>query len=71
MTACPEHPDTELRAEYGPEGWSGFCLKCVKHYKFCGKNYGTWACMKLKNHQGEEHAHYRPGGRTTTWGPVP
>ena len=44
---CPIH-DEELRDEY----YTGFCLKCLKHYKRCLKTQYMNSCDKLYRHEG-------------------
>jgi len=51
---CPKHPEEGLlREEYGPDGRTGFCLKCLQHYKLCNACLYTGICQDLLDHPGE------------------
>ncbi len=50
---CPKHPEEVLREEYGPEGRTGFCLKCLQHYKLCNTVQYMGRCQDLLGHLGE------------------
>lgn len=56
---CPEHPDTELRQEWG-EARTGFCLKCPKHWILCTAVRYMAICQKVAGHEGH---HIEESGR--------
>jgi len=63
---CQVH-DEELRQEHlvdeDDRGYmSGFCAKCAKHYRLCGKIQYMNHCIKRPDHEGGHE-----DGRGMTW----
>jgi hypothetical protein len=47
---CPDHSDVELRRENYYR--SGFCPKCLKHYRLCTAVEFMNICDRLEGHVG-------------------
>jgi len=51
MATCPEHPNEEMRLEFGVSA-TYFCPKCPRHYLACTTCKYTEMCTKLAAHTG-------------------
>lgn len=63
---CPIHQDVETRVEFDKDlnGWTGFCLKCLKHHPKCQHIHYMEQCDQVAGHEG---LHKGKGPHGATW----